>query len=296
MVPELLSIRTGWVTLIVIYNAVFSFFQVRSTLPVSGFGNPFVISRYNHMQTSNVELMRGARESLKGKWGLAIAVTVVYCVLLSVPQSVKNVGPIISILFAGPLAGGLALFSLSLARNQEAKFEQLFDGFKVYATYLVAHVLMTIFILLWLLLLIIPGIIAAFSYAMTYYVIADNPSISASDALRRSKELMNGNKGKYACLLLRFIGWGILAIFTAGIGLLWLVPYIQVSTAKFYEDIKGEVVKSTAEAEPKKGDADSPIVPIPDVLTNQAIASSDAEINQETGETEKVVGDLPKND
>ncbi|MEI6650794.1 MAG: DUF975 family protein [Candidatus Moraniibacteriota bacterium] len=196
------------------------------------------------MQTSNAELMRGARESLKGKWGLAIAVSVVYCVLLSIPQSVKNVGPLAVMIISGPLAGGMIMFSLTIARNQEAKFEQLFDGFKSFSTYFLAYVLMTVFILLWTLLLIVPGIIAAFSYSMTYFIIADNPSISASDALKRSKELMKGNKGKYFGLTMRFFGWILLSILTLGIGLLWIMPYMQISLAKFYEDIKEGSVAS----------------------------------------------------
>ena len=197
-----------------------------------------LISESKHMQTSNAELMRSARESLKGKWGLAIAVTVVYCVLLSIPQSVKNVGPFAVMIITGPLAGGMAMFSLAIARNVDAKFEQLFDGFKSFSTYFLAYVLMTVFILLWTLLLIVPGIIAAFSYSMTYFIIADNPSISASDALKKSKELMNGNKGKYFTLTMRFFGWILLSILTLGIGLLWIMPYMQISLAKFYEDIK----------------------------------------------------------
>ncbi|NTW14577.1 MAG: DUF975 family protein [Candidatus Moranbacteria bacterium] len=201
------------------------------------------------MQTANAELMRAGKESLKGKWGLAIAVSITYCVLIGALQNVKNVGPIVSLLISGPLAGGLAIFYLSVARGTEAKFEQLFDGFKSYATYLLAYILMVVFIMLWALLLIIPGIIAAFSYAMTYYVIADNPTISAFDALKKSKAIMVGNKGKYFGLILRFFGWALLAILTAGIGFIWLIPYMQATTAKFYEDIKGgdNVVGSTPE-------------------------------------------------
>lgn len=193
------------------------------------------------MQTANAELMRSAREALQGKWGLAVGVTVVYLVIVMALQSAKQVGPLASFLVSGPFAGGLAIFALAIARNQEAKFEQLFDGFKRFGVYFVAYLLMIVFILLWSLLLIVPGIIAAFSYSMIFYIIADDPSISASDALKRSKAMMQGNKGKLFGLQLRFLGWAILCILTAGIGFLWLIPYIQVSTAKFYEDLKGGV-------------------------------------------------------
>lgn len=212
------------------------------------------------MQTANAELMRSARESLKGKWGLAIAVSVTYCVLVAILQNIKNIGPIVSLLVSGPFAGGLAIFYLAIARGTEAKFEQLFDGFKLYATYLVAYLLMIIFIFLWSLLLIIPGIVAAISYSMIFFIIADNPSITASDALKRSKAMMNGNKGKYFGLMLRYLGWALLSILTAGIGIIWLVPYMQTAAAKFYDDIKGGNVNDGA---PKPVATPTPTAPAP---------------------------------
>lgn len=190
------------------------------------------------MQTANVELMRLARESLKGKWGLAVGVTAAYLVIVMALQNVKQVGPLVSLLVSGPLAGGMAIFYLAIARGTGAKFEQFFDGFKTYATNLLAYILMTVFILLWMLLLIVPGIIAAISYSMTYFVIADNPGISAMDALKQSKEMMQGNKGKYVGLMFRFFGWSLLAILSCGIGFLWLMPYMQTAAAAFYEDLK----------------------------------------------------------
>ncbi|HWQ60011.1 MAG TPA: DUF975 family protein [Candidatus Fimivivens sp.] len=215
------------------------------------------------MQTANAELMRSARESLQGKWGLAIGVTVVYLVIIMALQSAKQVGPLASFLVSGPFAGGLAIFALTIARNREAKFEQLFDGFKRFGIYFVAYLLMIVFICLWSLLLIVPGIVAAFSYSMIFYIIADNPTISASDALKRSKEMMRGNKGKLFGLQLRFLGWAILCILTAGIGFLWLIPYIQVSTAKFYEDLKEAPAAPSAPAEPVAAAPVAPTAPTP---------------------------------
>ena len=89
-----------------------------------------------------------------------------------------------------------------------------------------------------MLLLIVPAIIAAFSYSMVFYILADNPDISPTNALKKSKEMMMGYKWKIFFLGLSFLGWALLAILTLGIGLLWLMPYIQVSTINFYEDIK----------------------------------------------------------
>ena len=130
------------------------------------------------------------------------------------------------------------MFSLSLSRNENARLEQIFEGFRNYGTVLGACLLMVVFIILWALLLIIPGIIAAIAYSQTFYILAEDDTIGSMDALRKSKEMMDGYKWKYFCLGLRFIGWVLLCVLTLGIGFLWLSPYIQVSYAKFYEDLK----------------------------------------------------------
>jgi uncharacterized membrane protein len=103
---------------------------------------------------------------------------------------------------------------------------------------------MVLFIVLWLLLLIIPGIIAAISYSMTFYILADDKSIKPMEAIDKSKKMMDGYKWKYFFLCLRFFGWALLCILTLGIGFLWLIPYINVSIAKFYDDVKENPVNT----------------------------------------------------
>jgi uncharacterized membrane protein len=198
------------------------------------------------MNTENAVLMQQARESLENKWGLAVGAFAVYILAAVAVQAIPYLGPVISLLISGPLALGAAIFSLALSRNQDARVEQIFQGFNNFSTALGAYLLIFVFTLLWLLLLIIPGIIAAISYSMTFYIIADNPSISAMDAIDRSKQMMDGHKWKYFCLILRFIGWAILCIFTLGLGFFLLIPYIQVSIAKFYDDIRPAEPAATA--------------------------------------------------
>ena len=190
------------------------------------------------MKTENVVLMKMARESLKNKWGLAIGTFVVYLLINVIIQVIPIVGPITSLIITGPFTLGLVIFSLSISRNQETKLEDIFQGFNNFGTALGAYLLMALFTLLWTLLLLIPGIIAAISYSMTFYIIADEKSIGAMDAIDKSKKMMDGYKWKYFCLTLRFLGWSLLCILTFGIGFLWLVPYMQISMAKFYEDVK----------------------------------------------------------
>ena len=100
--------------------------------------------------------------------------------------------------------------------------------------------LMTIFITLWSFLFVIPGIIKMFSYAMTPYILEENPELSANEAIDRSRAMMKGHKFDLFWLILSFIGWMILCIFTAGIGYLWLVPYMETAVAGFYEDVKAD--------------------------------------------------------
>lgn len=190
------------------------------------------------MVKENTELMAEARESLSGNWGLAIATFLVYGIIISIFQVIPTVGSVLALFIAGPMLVGISMFSLSLSRGENARLEQIFEGFKNYGTVLGAYLLMVLFIFLWMLLLIIPGIIAAIAYSQTFYILAEDDAISSMDALKKSKEMMDGYKWKYFCLGLRFIGWALLCILTLGIGFLWLSPYIQISYAKFYEDIK----------------------------------------------------------
>ncbi|HYV91753.1 MAG TPA: DUF975 family protein [Chitinophagales bacterium] len=194
------------------------------------------------MKTENVVLMKMARESLQGKWGLAIGTTVLFILISVAMEIVAKFFPLsilLALIISGPLELGISIFFLALSRNQDARVEHLFKGFDNFFVASGAYILIAVFTLLWSLLLIIPGIIAALSYSMTFYILADDNSIRAMEAIDKSKEMMDGYKLKFFYLNLRFFGWALLCILTLGIGFLWLIPYVQVSVAKFYDDIKG---------------------------------------------------------
>ena len=161
------------------------------------------------MKTENLVLMQMARKSLKDKWGLAIGTFVVYMLIIGAIQTTTEFFPLVGLLLltiSGPMALGIAIFSINISRNQDARLEQIFQGFNNFNTSLGAYLLMLLFTLLWTLLLIIPGIIAVLSYSMTFYILADDNSIGAMEAIDKSKKMMDGYKWKYFCLGLRFIG------------------------------------------------------------------------------------------
>ena len=96
-----------------------------------------------------------------------------------------------------------------------------------------------LFIWLWSLLFIIPGIIKTYEYRLVPYIVSENPSISYKDALAESKKLMKGNKWKTFVLDLSFIGWDILSVMTWGLLTIFFVgPYKASTDAALYETLK----------------------------------------------------------
>ena len=189
-------------------------------------------------QTENKILMANARDSLRGFWGLAIGALIIYFLVFCVLGLFPVVGTIATYIIVGPMTVGGVRFTLSVSRKEKPEIGQLFSGFDRFGTHLAAYLLQTLFVCLWTLLLIIPGIIAALSYSMTYFIIAEDSSISASEAITKSKKMMKGNKWKLSYLGFRFTGWFLLAMLSCGIGFLWVGPYMYVSYAKFYDDLK----------------------------------------------------------
>lgn len=190
------------------------------------------------MNTENIQLMRQAKEALAGKWGLAIGTFLIYMLIIGGVQVVPFAGSIAVLIIGGPMALGIAIFSLAIARKEDSRLEQIFKGFDNFGNSLAAYLLMMVFVFLWMLLLIVPGIIMAIAYSQTFFIMADDNQIGPMDALRKSKKMMDGYKWKYFCLGLRFIGWFLLCILTLGLGFIFLTPYLYVSFANFYNDIK----------------------------------------------------------
>lgn len=198
------------------------------------------------------QLRQEARAALKGNWGEAVLATLVLVIVVSVFEVPSFMGTtaakigsmgasLIAIFVYSPLGVGFnnAFRKLLLEGNNKIIENSFRIGFKEnYWRSVGGMLLMYVFIFLWMLLLIVPGIIMSFAYALTPYILVDNPELSITDAIKRSKKLMKGHKWDLFCLELSFIGWILLSILTLGVGLLWLEPYLITTIAGFYEDIK----------------------------------------------------------
>ncbi|MCZ8518399.1 MULTISPECIES: DUF975 family protein [Paenibacillus] len=184
------------------------------------------------------ELKTRALQQLRGNWWKAAAVTLITIAVSLLVSGIPKGGSLLSLVISGPIAWGSAYYFLRVHRGEGAAVDDLLQGFVKFVPALVLYLLSTLFVLLWMLLLIIPGIVAALSYSMAYYIRIDEPELTAMEALSRSKEMMKGHKWRYFVLGLSFLGWVLLAVLTAGIGFLWLGPYMSVTNANFYTNLK----------------------------------------------------------
>ena len=201
--------------------------------------------------TDNKTLMARARESLQGKWGPVIGTFLVYNLFLILVGTIprlwghdmdedvaSSIGGVINLIISGPVNLGFALYTLGVVRGEKVQFSRVFDGFEKFGLAVLTVLLIVVFVLLWGLLLIIPAFVAMLSYAMSLFLIADNKVTKPREALKMSREMMRGHRWKLFFLGWRFFGWFVLSVLSGGVGFLWLIPYVHVSLAHFYNDLK----------------------------------------------------------
>ena len=182
-------------------------------------------------------------------WLLMLAICAIWSILSSFMPNIRIVqideetalrlNPLFFL--EGVFMYGICRAAIKLARGQKIEFMDTFAGFKEnFSGALILGLLQTVFIFLWMLLLIVPGIVKSYSYAMAYYLRQDDPSKDkqAIDYINQSKAMMEGYKWKLFCLDLSFIGWYIVGALCLGIGLFFVVPYHEVARANFYEELK----------------------------------------------------------
>lgn len=175
----------------------------------------------------------------------AIATFIFYIVTLAISYSIEfGIGSeytLLGTLITIPLSYGILVLFLDFARGEKIEYTKLFDGYKYgFQRIFTTGLLQMIYLVLWYLLFIIPGIVKSYSYSMTYYILKDEPELKNNTAIEKSMQMMDGHKMDLFLLHLSFIGWAILCCLTAGIGFIFLIPYMYTAQAHFYEDLKKE--------------------------------------------------------
>ncbi|WP_040951091.1 DUF975 family protein [Gorillibacterium massiliense] len=200
---------------------------------------------------TNPEIRAAARSQLTGKWGIGVLAMLINMAISLIIGAFRNdlLSLFLSLLLSGPLTAGLFFVFLKIKRGRETRIPDMFQGFRQFGPTLGLSILQGIFVFLWTLLLIIPGIIAGISYSLAYFILLDQPELNPLEALRQSKQMTKGHKGRLFLLMLSFIGWAILSTLTCGIGYLWLAPYVYTSMANFYDDLKEQTAVQEAPPE-----------------------------------------------
>lgn len=195
---------------------------------------------------SSRELRHQAWEQLRKSYWMVLVVTLI---VTAIPTATSVA--VVGFILMGPLLVGQAIYLIDMIEtgSDGKKIELVIEGFKrSFVNSFLAVLLTGIFTFLWSLLFIIPGIIKSLAYAMTPYIIAENPEIDAMKAIDMSQEMMKGHKMELFFLHLSFIGWYILGMITFGVGMFFILPYVQTAVANFYVELRGKKVV-TAEIE-----------------------------------------------
>ena len=170
-------------------------------------------------------------------WTFAGAWLVLSLVVNAAGSATCGIG---SLVLAAPAAFGLVNLSLRAADHRRLDFADGFSGFNDFGRSLAWWCLVTLYVSLWSLLLVVPGIVKSFSYAMSPFLLVDHPEMGAAESIDESRRLMDGNKWRLFVLCLSFLGWGLLCILTLGILSFWLVPYMHTTLGAFYRSVVAE--------------------------------------------------------
>lgn len=210
------------------------------------------------------EFRAEAREALCGNWLVAVVAGIVFSLFtnfsvaldlnaeeytnailaagLSTEQILSVSGVVLAvallnIILVSLVTVGYAQFNIDLIDGERPRIITLFTKWRQIGKAIVASLLVTLRVFLGMILFLIPGIIAAYSHAMVYHILAENPDMTVREAMAESRRIMKGNKFRFFCLQFSFIGWNLLVLITFGIAGLWVMPYEQAAIASFYREI-----------------------------------------------------------
>ncbi len=200
-------------------------------------------------------LKQETRNELRGFWTQPVLATLVLMLISSFCSAFNyigiefshfgvgynhfGIGFVLLLLVFVPLELGYTVAMYDFMHGSKLDtIERMFSCFKQYGRTLALSLLKYVYIFLWTLLLIVPGIVKYYSYAMAYYISKENPDMRPEECINASMRMMHGYKGRLFLLDLSFIGWFLLSILTFGILFLWVMPWVWATHAKFYEELK----------------------------------------------------------
>lgn len=194
---------------------------------------------------TRAEIKTWAKEKIKGNMWTILGAILIASLVGNITTAVTVENEFVA--FTLSIGGGILAFFMEIGlirymtnfiNSKEATFELLFSKFKDWKQVIITYLHQFVMVFLFTLLLIIPGIIKGYGYALVSYILADDSTIDSKEALKLSEEMMKGHKWELFVFGLSFFGWHLLAIFTLGILEIWIMPYQQTATTKFLLNIK----------------------------------------------------------
>ena len=238
------------------------------------------------MKLTSAEYKEIARDALKGNWGRAIgAMLIAACLgafftslyfishfmfIMSVAIRIfenlphyflmlVGIGIVLAVFFflaGGPARFGYIDFNLALLDRREAVPSMVLGRFSLIWKGMYMKIALFFYELFFTILLIIPGIVTMYAYAMVPYILEEKKDYTVGKAMKMSRKIMRGHKWELFCLRFSFLGWYILSLLTFGLALFYVLPYMNTAEAVFYNEISGRADafygrESLKEAEPE---------------------------------------------
>ena len=186
------------------------------------------------------ELKTLAKSQIRGGICILFAMQLIAIGITYLSCFIPFLGDILSSIISACFTLGMTFVYLKIVRGDEISIGDVFYGFQDLWTAIKAQFFINLFLTLWCLLLLIPGIIKAFSYSMTFFILAENKGMSVLEAITLSRKMMDGHKMELFCLSLSFIGWDLLVVITFGLAGIWVFPYYFATVANFYLSVKAD--------------------------------------------------------
>ena len=196
---------------------------------------------------NRAELKSKAKAQIKGKIGILFLITLIIAVISGVISAIPWVGSIAMIIVAPAFSLSVYNVYLMIVNGIKPEVKDAFCGFDDFWSAFKVTFLVGLYTVLWSLLFFIPGIVKAYSYSMSLYILAENPAKSARECIKESMAMTNGHKWELFVLNLSFIGWIFLMPFTLNILSIWLIPYMIATFTNAYKSLKPVTVVPAAE-------------------------------------------------